>query len=529
MKGYLSDLIGNGRLMAFSGVDGDTSCNNGMVLRHIDGKLLVMRPLSGAEIIPGGNITLLGGDYLIAGQCRAAIADAFHILFSGKVSLSGDTKGLKCLSRGDKTLIGTAEAFREELLDLDVDTLISQRQHWCGHLELPAGIPTDTRRCLALALSQLKTQIYSPEGRIKHYWTTPDRWPHRNMWLWDSVFHAAGLRHASPELARDAVSAMFDAQNPDGFIPHTANPDTSSSITQPPILALGVSLIDELSPDTPWLQECYPKLKAYLEWDMANRDSDGGGLLEWFIENDVNCRSGESGMDNSPRFDSATRLDATDFNSFLALECELMSGFAERLGLENDARAWKEKHLKLCGLINARLWNSESGFYFDYDLDHDRLSPVMASSGFLPLICGAPSMEQAAMLAAHLEDPRAFGSPFPVPSISGTCREFYSKDMWRGPVWTNINWLIIRGLKRYGFTRLADKLRDQTIAVQQTMTLRYGTFFEYYDDAMELDPPKLLRKGCNNPAKSPFHQAFHDYGWSATLFIDMVMEKQRGR
>ena len=64
----------------------------------------------------------------------------------------------------------------------------------------------------------MKSQVYSPEGRIKHRWTTPDRWPHRGMWLWDSAFHAIGFRHVDVEVARDAISAVFDAQREGGFV-----------------------------------------------------------------------------------------------------------------------------------------------------------------------------------------------------------------------------------------------------------------------------------------------------------------------
>ena len=54
------------------------------------------------------------------------------------------------------------------------------------------------------------------------------------------------------------------------------------------------------------------------------------------------------------------------------------------------------------------------------------------------------------------------------------------------------------------------------------MYARYGTFFEFYDDRRECDPPELLRKGKCAPGESPYHQVFFDYGWSATLYIEMV-------
>jgi glycogen debranching enzyme len=36
---------------------------------------------------------------------------------------------------------------------------------------------------------------------------------------------------------------------------------------------------------------------------------------------------------------------------------------------------------------------------------------------------------------------------------------------WQGPTWINTNWLIIEGLKRYGFTEEAEQLTKKSINV----------------------------------------------------------------
>ena len=41
---------------------------------------------------------------------------------------------------------------------------------------------------------------------------------------------------------------------------------------------------------------------------------------------------------------ATTRLDAVDFNAFLALECELLAGFASELGLVEEERRWAARH-----------------------------------------------------------------------------------------------------------------------------------------------------------------------------------------
>ena len=76
--------------------------------------------------------------------------------------------------------------------------------------------------------------------------------------------------------------------------------------------------------------------------------------MEWLIEGDPASRSGESGMDNSPRFDFhyPTHLAAVDFNAYLALECETLAGFAATLDYADDVALWQQRHERLCGLIN---------------------------------------------------------------------------------------------------------------------------------------------------------------------------------
>ena len=178
---------------------------------------------------------------------------------------------------------------------------------------------------------------------------------------------------------------------------------------------------------------------------------------------------------------------------------------------------------------HERLWDAENGLYVDYDVVNHTRSKIQSSAGFLPLLSGAPTPAMAKRLVATLKDPERFATPFAVPSISRSQPEFYSKDMWRGPVWININYLIARGLERYGFREEAETLIGSTMAELEKFYFKYGTFFEFYDDRCGCDPPELLRKNACDADLSPYHQAFMDYGWSAALYIDMVFEQAKSK
>ena len=98
--------------------------------------------------------------------------------------------------------------------------------------------------------------------------------------------------------------------------------------------------------------------------------------------------------------------------------------------------------------------------------------------------------------------------------------------MWRGPVWINLNWLIIYGLNRYGCHKEAEEIREITLREIERMAMKYGTFFEYFDSLGEDDPTKLLRKGKCAPEESAYHQVMHDFGWTTTLYVDLLLSKR---
>ena len=524
-----------GQLIALSGVEGGrrTDDAGGLVCRTETEGIAVVFPAAGRLRLTAPVLrAAVSCDCLIAetaaGPLRGAMLDAHHLLLEGPVGVVAMEPGLAVKAEGRRLLIGTEAAFQPAHVAEDLESATAARGAWVLAQPLLARQQGLRRHTVFRALSVMKGQVCSAEGAVPHRWTTPDRWPHKDMWLWDSVFHAIGWRHLDLPLAREMIEAVLSCQKPGGFVPHQASPSRRpSEITQPPVLAYGVALVDALSPDRDWIARLYPKLCAYVQWDLAHRDGDGDGLCEWFMEGDPNSRSGESGMDNSPRFDFhyPTPLGAVDFNAFLALECATLCRLANRLGMASEAALWQARADRLGRLIDERLWSGEANFYCDYDALREAHSPVLASAGFLPLLGGIPSLGRARRLLAHLNDPQGFGTAFPVPSVAAGSAH-YAKDMWRGPSWINLNWLIARGLEVYAgqdaaFAAKATAIDAATVATIEAFCGRFATFFEYYDALGETDPPHLLRKGECNP-ENPFRQVIHDYGWTATLYLDLV-------
>ena len=76
--------------------------------------------------------------------------------------------------------------------------------------------------------------------------------------------------------------------------------------------------------------------------------------------------------------------------------------------------------------------------------------------------------------------------------------------MWRGPVWLNVNRLLIEGLRRSGFASEAAALRERTLS----LALEQPDFSEYY-----------------NPLTGSFpRRAAPTFGWAAASFLDLASE-----
>ncbi len=409
----------------------------------------------------------------------------------------------------------------QEGLAIDLEEEAAKKGRFFEAHSLPADAPYAP--LYAKCLSAMKTQLYSPEGMFKRIWSTPDRLPHRMLWLWDSVFHAIGFRNIDPALGEEVLLAALDMQQENGFIPICATPDAPRQSTQPPVVAWGALLVYEKSKNKDFLRKVFAANKKYLLWVQANRRDTEEELYTWLTDDDVNCRCGESGMDNSPRFDIQSRLQAIDLSCFMANEARVMKEIAEILDLPEEAAFFADWFEKIKTAVNEKLWDETDQFYYDYDQSANALHKVQSVASFLPLLAGICEEKHAEALKKHLLDPETFHTPFPIPSISMKDATFGS-DMWRGPVWINYNYMVAAGLKTYGYADLAEEIVQKTIDCLNKWFCRKGLVYEFYDCMDELPPDRLYRKG---EVHEPYDiwvrpQSIRDYGWSNTLLLDLI-------
>ena len=178
-------------------------------------------------------------------------------------------EGRFALSYGES--VAQARQRAEAGMGLEVGDEVSKRL--AAYRNVPALKSPERDRLLKKCFSVMRVNTLSREGTIQQTWSTPDRVPHRHMWLWDSVFHSFGMNRLFPKLSWDFLKSVLDTQRADGMIPiqMTANRGPSwPSAIQPPILAWGV-----------WENYLARQDKSCLEYALPRLETlSGMGLRE---------------------------------------------------------------------------------------------------------------------------------------------------------------------------------------------------------------------------------------------------------
>lgn len=490
---------GQGQIFAFSALDGESLFNDDLTgtlcgdrigvifetqirrtlyfadlnkflapeLKYVTSDMIMLETLLGTVSMLFAQRHLIVGEYNDAvgvfvstgGKSETVIKEGaeIHNTLDGEFTALLKRDGLFAFAYGksEKEVI----ALCQKGITADIEELKAQKKK-----PFEKALPDDNEysALYAKCISVMRSQLYSPEGNIKRIWSTPDRLPHRNMWLWDSVYHAIGHRHLDTKIAQDLILALFDVQREDGFIPHMARPDFASAITQPPVIAWGAWLVYEKSKDKSFLKTVLKKNKAFLLWCRDNRRKSKKELYSWHTNPELNNRCDESGMDNSPRFDTESDLYAIDFSCFMANEARFMAGISEELGDDEGSLFFRNWFEEIKADINSTLRCEEDGFYYDFDIQNNCFNKVSSVSSFLPVFAGVCDAEQCDKLISHLENPDEFATEFSVPTISKKDKSF-GEDMWGGPVWINYNYMLAQGLSDYGYKDLSQSLRKKLL------------------------------------------------------------------
>ncbi|KMS86630.1 glucosylglycerate hydrolase [Prauserella rugosa] len=390
---------------------------------------------------------------------------------------------------------------------------------------------------------------------------SPRLYPH--MWSWDAAFISMGLAHLDVGRAVQELDTLLAAQWRDGMIPHIVftsdtdyfpGPDRwgtdnapqrpdgvrTSGICQPPVHAIALRRIIDTARRTSaadartaeeFAARAWDAMYRWHRWIVRHRMPDPCGLV-------TIVHGWESGMDNSPRWDSAyggvrpgpdlppyVRLDLlkvddpgerpsddeydrylwlieqmrrADYNpdkvvetsAFLvgdvfitavfALASDTLAEIGDEVGADAERvaelRTWAER----ARTATAMSCHPETGMARDRDVRAGRWISTESIAGFSPLLCGGLPGDVEDRLIAALDSPRWTGHPDLLaavpPSVSPDSPDFDPRQYWRGPQWPVVTWLFGWAFGRRGWERHASEFRAQGVHLASD-----GAFGEYYE------------------------------------------------
>lgn len=149
-----------------------------------------------------------------------------------------------------------------------------------------------------------------------------------------------------------------------------------------------------------------------------------------------------------------------------------------------------------------QLWDAYKGQYFSRAHKTKKLVRESTIATLLPLYAGCVTPERAEQLVSLLHSRQQFGADYPVPSVPFSSKFFEAHSYWQGPTWLNTNWLIIDGLRRYGYKQEADIIKAKSLQL-----VREHGNYEYFSPV------------DGSPAGAK------DFSWTAALALDMLTKK----
>ncbi len=335
---------------------------------------------------------------------------------------------------------------------------------------------------------------------------TPSKPHYVGVWQWDAYFHALAYRHVEPRLAQDQLRVLLDHQRADGMIPdavydegvvtHLSAP-VEADVTKPPLIAWTAWKLYEMDGDREFLEEIYEPIVRNNAWWFEASCPDDTGLCAYY-------HPYSSGLDNSPLWDDGLPVKSPDLNTYLVLQQEALGRIARVIGDERAARDWARRARDLAHRMLSAMWDEEAGLFWPMR----GRQPVRVRTPFslFPLLTGRLPKAVVRRMVAELTDPRSFWSPYPVPTVALNDPRHDPECMWRGPTWVNVNYSLIHGLRRSGEGALARQLRERTLA----MIAGQRDIHEFYHPLSGVAP----------------HSAAGVFGWSAALFIELLLERQ---
>lgn len=259
-----------------------------------------------------------------------------------------------------------------------------------------------------------------------------------------------------------------------------------------------------------------PRPESMREDVEAGDGRDGDNLEKIYLD----LRAGaESGWDFSSRWfedpDEISTIHTTDIVP-VDLNCllyHLESTIAETYQLMFQpllARKFRRFADRRKAAIEKYMWDEKEQFFLDYDFRRGKRTSSISLAGVYPLFVKIATPVQAKAVAKRIEDDFLKKGGL-VTTL------FETGQQWDAPNgWAPLHWVVIQGLREYGYHALADKIKNAWVKTCVNVYEQEGKMVEKYN---VVHPTKMGGGG---------EYVLQDgFGWTNGVLAALLSEDER--
>jgi putative isomerase len=360
-------------------------------------------------------------------------------------------------------------------------------------------------------------------GQLSHPYTVPSSpdSPYYSDALWDWDSWSASIALGQVELdtgspgrfmayEQGSMLNFLEHTDADGVMPIQLTPESSLTHGDPgraggfaenmhkPVLAQHAALLTRRQDSAEWIRPHMATIGRFIDRYLESHVHADTGLAYWQTDFAV-------GVDNDPSvFYRPDKSTASVFlNALLYRELLGYGYLLERLGDTAEANRRRRRAEDLADAMRTRLWDERDGTFYSADLALRPVDPgdplhrgaprawsslllrIDSWSSFLPMWAGLATREQAGRMLERVRDPRTFSASYGIRSLSRLekmydLRPSNNPSNWLGPVWGMSNYMVFRGLVKYGFDEDARDLATKTIRLFGRDLETSGALHEFY-------------------------------------------------
>ncbi|KAI9012924.1 glycoside hydrolase [Gaertneriomyces semiglobifer] len=211
-----------------------------------------------------------------------------------------------------------------------------------------------------------------------------------------------------------------------------------------------------------FLKKAYRKFRLQYEWfrrtqsgevEAGGRKTMGCEGFRWRGREEIHTLT--SGLDDYPRAPSPHLGELhLDLLSWMAFYARTLKSIASHLDLTDDVQVFEQDEKNMLQSLEELHWSEADQCYTDLSVDDSGKSVHIVHKGYIslfPLALGLvdPSSPRLGAILDLIHNPEELWTPYGIRSLSKQDPYFGTgENYWRGPIWMNINYLVLSSLKK---------------------------------------------------------------------------------